>query len=110
MAETSGGSTGYTQDRGIGTRFGAAEKIANGLIHELRQTVTAMYCSRGGTIKYRELPMPEFMRISGGLGPHWMLPRTIKMKIPEGMDSSLGGSELELDAFAARELINGGWF
>lgn len=106
MVEASAGSTGYTQDRGIVTRFGAAEKIAGELIQRLRRAVTAMYRINGGTIKYRELPMPEFMRIGGGLGTHWMLPRTVKMKNPEEVDRTAGDRELELDAFAARELIN----
>jgi hypothetical protein len=105
MAEASAGSTQYQQDRGIGTRFGASEKIANKLIYLLRESVTATYNAKGGKLEFFDLTMPEFLRIDGGLGTHWMLPRTIKMKAPR-TDSTTSPYHLEIDAVAARQLVN----
>jgi len=101
MAEASAGSTGYSQDRGIGTKFGAPGKIASGLIGELLDEVRLLYASAGGTIHFHDLAMPEFMRIDGGLGTHWMLPRYVKLTNPDpGVDETL-----PLDSFALRQVI-----
>ncbi|MGB5617786.1 MAG: hypothetical protein WBM78_13160, partial [Desulfobacterales bacterium] len=102
MAEASAGSTSYKQDRGIGTRFGASEKIANKLINQLRSSVKVLY---HGTVRFFDLRMPEFLRIDGGLGTHWMLPRTIKMKAPQAKDAQSASEKVELDAIAVRQLI-----
>lgn len=102
LMEASAGSTAYKQDRGIGTSFGASAKIANKLICRLRSSVTALY---PGSVRFFNLTMPEFLRIDGGLGTHWMLPRTIKMKAPQSKDAQTAPEKIELDAIAARQLI-----
>ncbi len=102
LAEASAGSTTYTQDRGIGTSFGASAKIANKLIDRLRSSVEALY---PGTVRFFDLAMPEFLRIDGGLGTHWMLPRTIKIKNPQPEDAQTAPEEIEIDAIAVRQLI-----
>ncbi len=101
MAEASAGSTDYSQDRGIGTKFGAPGKIASGLIGELLQEVTDLYATAGGRVHFHDLAMPEFMRIDGGLGTHWMLPRYVHLTDPDPASNET----VTLDSFALRQVI-----
>ena len=105
-ADASAGSVKYSQDRGIGTRFGASGKIANQLIGELLEEIGLLYREKGGRVRTFFLGMPESMRISGGLGTHWMLPRTVKLKVPQDQVEAMGAKELKLDAYTVRRLIN----
>lgn len=107
VAEASADSRKYNQDRGVGTKFGASEKVANQLIGELLDDVARRYgtmCTDGGQrcgkVFYHDLAMPKFLRIDSGLGTHWMLPRTVKMTAPDGK------SIMTLDSFEARHVIN----
>ena len=102
MADATAGSTTYTQDRGLGGKFGATGKVANQLIAELLADVGRAYERVGGRVVFHDLSMPAFLRIDGGLGTHWMLPRSIKMKAPRDDDS-----DMTLDTFAARAVIGG---
>jgi hypothetical protein len=106
MADASGKSTKYVQDRAIGTLLGAPEKMANQLIGELLEEVKASYAKHGGRILYHELGMPDFWRSDGGLGTHWMLPRRVTMKSPPGGRKPAEEQMIEMDAFAVRALIN----
>lgn len=106
MAEASGKSTKYVQDRALGTLLGAPEKMANQLIGELLEEVRALYADHGGRILYHELGMPDFWRSEGGLGTHWMLPRRVTMKAPAGGNTPAEEQIIEMDAFAVRALIN----
>ncbi len=106
MADASAGSTKYSQNRGIGTKFGAPAKLANQLIRELLDEVTCLYAYQKGKIYYHELAMPDFLRIDGGLGTHWMLPRAVKMKIRPDDTTVRQHETLELDTFTVRQLIN----
>ena len=106
MADASAGSTKYAQDRGIGTLFGAPAKIANQLIRELLEDVKRLYAGRQGNVYYHELAMPDFLRIDGGLGTHWMLPRTVEIKIPSKETSGKAQKNAVLDAYAVRHIIN----
>lgn len=107
MADASAGSTKYAQDRGIGTLFGAPAKIANQLIRELLDDVTRLYAEQHSKVYYHELAMPDFLRIDGGLGTHWMLPRMVKINIPSKKTAEKNETTAELDAYAIRHIING---
>lgn len=111
MAEASGGSRKYSQDRGVGTAFGAAGKVASQLLRELLEEVKQLYgeicidpespTSTGpscGQVFYHDLPMPDFLRTDGGLGTHWMMPRTVEMH--------RNGETVVLDSAAVRWLID----
>ena len=50
--------------------------------------------------------MPDFLRIDGGLGTHWMLPRKVNMNIRLKNKSENETKEVDLDAYAARQIIN----
>jgi hypothetical protein len=104
MVEASSGSNRYVQDRGIGSKFGAPAKIANQLIRELLDQAARLY---RGRLYYHELPMPEFLRIDGGLGTHWMLPRNVEMRIPDGRAGDSEKKTRILDAMAVRHIIDG---
>ena len=50
--------------------------------------------------------MPNFLRIDGGLGTHWMLPRAVKMNISPDDATRRRHEKLELDTFTVRQVIN----
>lgn len=80
MAEASAGSRRYSQDRGVGTAFGATGKGASQLARELLEEARQIYgriCLGDpadpdrscGKIVYHDLPMPDFLRTDSGRVP-----------------------------------------
>jgi hypothetical protein len=106
MADASLQSMKYNQDRGLGILFGAPGKIANQLIGELLEEVRTLYASHRGRVFFHDLGMPEFLRVSGSLGTHWMLPRRVTLRAPREKAGRSPANEVELDALAVRALIN----
>jgi len=106
MADASAKPTKYMQDRGLGTLFGAPEKMASQLTGELIKEVKALYAEHQGRVEFHNLEMPDFLRFGGGLGTHWMLPRRVTMRAPLGSESPSTAPMVEMDAFAVRALIN----
>ncbi len=83
VAEASKQSFDFKQDRGYGARTGAAEKFASQLSDRLWQEIVARYRVLGGGaegIHLHYLAMPLTLRARGGLGTHWILPNTVKLK------------------------------
>ena len=78
MAEASAGSIDYKANRGIGAKFGAAEKFASQLMEELLARLTREYrrvsANPEAKVHLHYLAMPAALRIRGGLGTHWMMP------------------------------------
>jgi len=85
VADASGTSIGYSEDRGIGAAAAAKRQIADRLIGELGQRVKAEWQRLSGgrsTAELVHLPMPEVFR--SGIGTHWQLPSHVSLKDPEG--------------------------
>lgn len=82
VAEASATSLRFGQDRGLGGKFGAAERFASQLMQDLIIEIRNAYQAIGGTIKLHYLAMPLVLRSNGGLGTHWMLPKSVKFRKP----------------------------
>ena len=81
MAEASASNIDYEPSRGIGAKFGAAEKFASQLIEELFLRLENEYTKIDSKAKVdmHYLAMPAALRLRGGLGTHWMMPPEIKI-------------------------------
>jgi hypothetical protein len=71
----------FSEDRGIGTAFGASTHLANELMAELYNTVELLYRDAGGRMYLHILAMPTVLR-SKGLETHWMMPASITFRRP----------------------------
>jgi len=88
MAEASATDPTYTQDRGITTTFGAAERFASQLLVDKTRQLAKMYEGLGGQgIYLHKLAMPLTLRSAGGIGTHWMLPANVTLREPAGLPS-----------------------
>lgn len=85
IAEASGVSLDFSQDRGIGSALGASEKFASQLTHELLSKIKKDYEDLGGKhLDVHFLPMPLVLRSNrGGIGTHWKLPARITIENPK---------------------------
>ena len=83
VAEASGLSVRYQEDRGTGAKFAAARQIANRLVSDLLHAVDARYrqitAGRAG-VDLVYLPMPDTFR--SGFGTHWQMPDAIEVQNP----------------------------
>ena len=85
VADASGTSIAYSEDRGIGAAGAAKRQIADRLIGELGRKVNAEWQRLGGeenTAELVHLPMPEVLR--SGIGTHWQLPSNVSLRDPDG--------------------------
>ena len=85
VADASGTSIAYSEDRGIGAASAAKRQIADRLIGELGQRVGAEWQRLSGgrsTAELVHLPMPEVLR--SGIGTHWQLPSQVTLRDPDG--------------------------
>lgn len=105
VADASAAAIDYdTHDRGLGPKFGAAQKFASQLMIELSARARTLYRELGGELAVHYLAMPGVLRIRGGLGTHWMMPERIALRdiyapAPEQARS------IELDKGETLELI-----
>jgi hypothetical protein len=89
--EASATTYDYTPDRGIGAATGGSkERLAGGLTEELLEDICRLYepaappnrrCQTAH-VKVHYLPLPLVFRSRGGIGTHWMFPRTIEVSNP----------------------------
>ena len=80
IADASAASIDYRADRGIGSKFGAAQKFASQLMLKQIEAVKKTYNDMEGNIETHYLSMPAVLRMRGGLGTHWMMPVQVKLK------------------------------
>jgi hypothetical protein len=83
VAEASKEGFDFKQDRGIGAKSGAAEKFATQLSAALWLDIEARYQALGGkpeNLRMYYLAMPLSLRARGGLGTHWILPNTVRLR------------------------------
>jgi hypothetical protein len=84
VADASGTSVGYSEDRGIGAAAAAKRQIADRLIGELGLRVAAAWHRLSGgrsTAELVHLPMPEVLR--SGISTHWQLPSHVSLSDPD---------------------------
>jgi hypothetical protein len=90
VAEASALDHEYHSDRGVGAKFGASEKLANGYVRELLARIGALHervTGRPGGVKVVYLPMPDALRAAGTFGTHWMMPPTVPIgRVADGGD------------------------
>lgn len=76
----------YAQDRGIGTATGGSkERLAGGLTEQLLAAIETQLSALAGkptTVQIHYLAMPTAFRSRGGVGTHWMMPKTVTITNP----------------------------
>ncbi len=75
VADASAFGAELRQDRGVGAVVGAAPKVANQLILEL----VADLRRRRVDLEVVPLTMPDWLRVSGSFGTHWMMPPWVRL-------------------------------
>jgi hypothetical protein len=87
VAEASAITVDYIDDRGIGAKFGAADKFASRLMDELMADIRSCYVDTGGgRVELYYLGMPLVFRSRGGVGTHWMMPERVVLADPKEPD------------------------
>jgi hypothetical protein len=89
IAEASGASFDYRQDRGVSTALsGAKERLTGGLTGAQMDITNNLYRRLAGRdasardLRYHYLALPLVFRARGGFGTHWMHAETIKVSDP----------------------------
>jgi len=80
IADASAATIDYSADRGVGSKFGAAQKFASQLMLKQIAQAKKAYGDMGGEIHEHYLSMPAVLRMRGGLGTHWMMPVQVTLK------------------------------
>jgi len=80
IADASAATIDYSADRGVGSKFGAAQKFASQLMLKQIAQAKKAYDDMGGEIHEHYLSMPAVLRMRGGLGTHWMMPVQVTLK------------------------------
>lgn len=122
IADASALSLDYSQDRGIGSTFGAAEKYGNQLTVELvakcNRSLEALWLKERAdwkedakTQKFKSpmkvhfLPMPSIFRARGGISTHWMLPAYVTLKTTVAEEKGTRDVTKNINGTEARDLI-----
>jgi hypothetical protein len=79
VADASGFSDRYTQDRGLGSLSGAGTHFASQLDAELVESIRQKYGSHGDRFHFSYVRMPDLIRQSDSFGTNWMLQTRIKV-------------------------------
>ncbi len=93
VAEASATDLGFDQRRGLGAVAGAKRKYASQLMVTLVERIRKDYQQIDGRLDVHYLYMPLVMRSRGGVGTHWMLPPSITVRAPFGLNND--GKESE---------------
>jgi len=80
VADASGLSDAYTQDRGISSVAGAGSHFASHLDSELVSSIRQLYPKNDDRFHFSYVMMPNRLRESGSFGTHWMLQRRINIR------------------------------
>lgn len=81
VADASALAIDYRADRGGAALLGAASRFASQLMlenfdHDRQRYAQAL----GGRLSLHHLPMPAVLRVRGGLGTHWSMPRSATLR------------------------------
>jgi hypothetical protein len=81
IIDASGTSTGFEQNRGLGSALGAGAHFADQLNNEVASRLIDIYetANQKEDLQFYYVPMPNMLRTSGSFGTHWMLQKFIKV-------------------------------
>ena len=81
IIDASGTSTGFEQNRGLGSALGAGAHFADQLNNEVASRLIDIYeaANQNEDLHFYYVPMPNMLRTSGSFGTHWMLQKLIKV-------------------------------
>jgi hypothetical protein len=81
IIDASGTSTGFEQNRGLGSALGAGAHFADQLNNEVANQLRDIYkaANQETDLEFYYVPMPNMLRTSGSFGTHWMLQKHIKV-------------------------------
>jgi hypothetical protein len=81
IIDASGTSSGFEQNRGLGSALGAGAHFADQLNNEVYNRLTDIYeaANQKEDLHFYYVPMPNMLRTSGSFGTHWMLQKWIKV-------------------------------
>jgi hypothetical protein len=81
IIDASGTSSGFAQDRGLGSALGAGAHFADQLNNEVANRLSQIYkaANQEKDLQFYYVPMPNMLRTSGSFGTHWMLQKFIKV-------------------------------
>lgn len=94
VADASGLSFQYAEDRGVGAKLGAGRSLANKLIAELSLDLEELLQEKTGRDLFEVVPlaMPEVLTISGAFGTHWAMPARIEVHNPNPWNQESAGT------------------
>jgi hypothetical protein len=107
IAEASGVSLDFSQDRGLGSILSASGKFSNQLMVELLGRVAKAYAALGGPdLETHFVPMPLALRSRGGVGTHWKMPAFVTLANPQNKEQTLNirgtlARQMIMDLFVA---------
>jgi Patatin-like phospholipase len=107
IAEASGVSLDFTEDRGLGSMLGASGRFANQLMVELLEKIERKYNDlKGESLQVHYLPMPLVLRSRGGVGTHWMMPAFVTLANPRDRTKTMiitgkQASQMIMDLYVA---------
>jgi len=81
IIDASGTSTGFGQNRGLGSALGAGAHFADQLNNEVANRLSDIYeaANQKDDLRFYYVPMPNMLRTSGSFGTHWMLQKFIRV-------------------------------
>jgi hypothetical protein len=81
IIDASGTSSGFEQNRGLGSALGAGAHFADQLNNEVANRLSDIYeaANQKEDLQFYYVPMPNMLRTSGSFGTHWMLQKFIKV-------------------------------
>jgi hypothetical protein len=89
IAEASAVNLDFSQDRGLGSAVGAAEKFVSQLTLDLLVQIADAYQKLGGKqLDVHFIPMPLVLRSRGGVGTHWKMPAYVTIRNPNNKDDT----------------------
>ncbi len=96
IADASGYSPLFSQDRGSAAALAAGSKMASQLSSELVASIQRVYCAANqpNDFGFAYLFMPDELRNSTSFGTHWMLQRRIKVKHDDNDEVTISGGDM----------------
>lgn len=95
VADASGYTPGFSQDRGLSAASSAGAQFASQLASELIASIQSIYAAhhQPADFAFHYLMMPDQLRASDSFGTHWMLQPRIRISSPSGSSVTLTGPE-----------------
>jgi hypothetical protein len=98
VADASGFSPGFSQDRGLSAASAAGAQFASQLASELIASIQSIYAAhhQPAGFSFEYLMMPDQLRASSSFGTHWMLQPRITVASPNSAITLSGPETIAL--------------